>query len=77
MACMYCHRDIGHHSMCPLFEKSKPVHYCSICGNGIYNGEEYLVNDLNDYRHYDCFYDNRNLLKWLGYEVKIMEDNYD
>ena len=45
MICEYCHGEGWHHPRCPLYEEKKPVHYCSICKEGIYNGEEYIVND--------------------------------
>ena len=79
MACEHCHRDIGHHLRCPLYVPPKASHYCSACGQGIYSGEEYIVNDEGEYRHYDCFYGARDLLDWLGCEIKTMEDgvNYD
>ena len=79
MACQHCHRDIGHHPRCPLYIPPKASHYCSACGQGIYSGEEYIMNDECEYRHYDCFYGARDLLDWLGYEIKTMEDgvNYD
>lgn len=73
MACKYCHRDGMHHPRCPLYEEPKATHCCSACGEGILNGEEYIINDNGDYRHYDCFYGTRDLLEWLGYEIKIME----
>ena len=46
-----------------------------ICGNGIYDGEEYIENDNGECRHYDCFTGMRDLLEWLGYEIKTMEDD--
>ena len=61
-------------SSCPNYIPPKTTHYCSICGDGIYEGEEYLVNNNGEYRHYDCFYGIRELLTWLGYDVKVMED---
>lgn len=74
MACEYCYGEGFHNSRCPLYEFPKATHCCSVCGEGIYEGEEYLENDDGDYRHFDCFYDNRALLEWLGYSVKVMED---
>lgn len=74
MACEYCNRAINHHSQCPNYVPPKASHYCSICGEGIYEGEEYIENDDGDYRHYDCFYGMRDLLDWIGYEVKTMEE---
>lgn len=61
-------------SNCPNYIALKAQHYCSICGNGIYDGEEYIMNEDGEYRHFDCFYGLKELLSWLGYEVKIMED---
>lgn len=73
MACEYCNRIENHHPQCPLYTPPKLTHYCSICGEGIYEGDEYVVNDDGDYGHYECFYGIRDLLEWLGYEIKIME----
>lgn len=53
----------------------KAFYYCSACGQGIFDGEECIVNDDGDYRHYDCFYGAKDLLDWLGYEIKTMEDD--
>jgi len=61
-------------SRCPNYVPSKATHYCSACGEGIYTGEEYLENDNGEYRHYDCFYGMRDLVGWLGHEVKTMEN---
>ncbi len=66
---------VGHDTRCPNYIPPKASHYCSICDDGIYGGEEYIENDYGEYRHYDCFYGIRELLEWLGYEVKTMEDN--
>lgn len=74
MACDYCGRIIYHHPRCPNYMAPKATHYCSFCGNGIYEGEEYIENSEGDFRHYDCFYGIREMLEWLGYEIKIMED---
>lgn len=78
MACEYC-RSIGeiHDCRCPNYIPPKTNHYCSICGEGICEGEEYIKNDDGDYRHYECFEGMKDLLGWLGYEIKTMEDDYD
>ncbi len=73
MSCEYCHGEGFHNSRCPLYVPKKPDHYCSICGEGIFEGEKYIVNDNNDYRHYDCFCGLNELLNWLGYDVQIMK----
>lgn len=60
---------------CPNFIPLRAIHYCSICNDGICNGEEYLRNDNKEYIHWDCWQSCRDLVKWLGYEVKIMDEN--
>lgn len=74
MACMYCLRDHGHDSICPNYKEKKSHYYCSICGDGILEGEEYIENENGEYRHWECFDGMRDLLEWLGYEIKTMED---
>lgn len=59
---------------CPNYSSEKVGHYCSICNEGIENGEEYIVNDIGKYAHWECIDYGRNLAKWLGYEIKVMED---
>ncbi len=51
----------------------KSTRLCSSCGEGICDGEEYIENHNGEYRHYECFHGMRDLLEWLGYEIKIME----
>lgn len=74
MACEYCHGEGYHHQRCPLYKYPKSTYYCSICNEGIKNGEEYIVNDIGKYAHWECVDYGRNLAKWLGYEIKVMED---
>lgn len=62
---------------CPNYEPPKANFYCSICGEGIYEGEEYIVNDNFEYAHWDCVDCGRDLADFLGYETKIMKGNYD
>lgn len=61
-------------SSCPNYIPPKSYHYCSICNDGITEGEEYIGNDNDEYAHLDCFFGTRYLANWLGYDVKIMED---
>lgn len=75
MPCEYCMRYGEHHPSCPNYDSPKTKYHCDICGEGIYDGEEYIVNDDGEYRHYDCFQSVRDLLEWLGYEIKTMEDD--
>ena len=72
--CEYCHKLNGHDFRCPNYIPPKASHYCSICDEGIYNGEEYIVNDGNEYAHWDCIGYGRDLAHWLGYEIKEMEE---
>ena len=77
MACIYCGMNGEHHYRCPLYESPKSSHYCSICGEGIYNGEEYIENDDGEYAHWECVDYGRDLAKWLGFDIKTMENDYD
>ena len=63
------------HPACPNYSPLKSRLYCDNCGEGIYNGEKYIENIDGETRHYECFRDMRELLEWLGYEIKTMEDN--
>ncbi|MBQ4523367.1 MAG: hypothetical protein IJA10_10540 [Lachnospiraceae bacterium] len=75
MSCEYC-RQIGgrHDNRCPLAPESRTNHYCSICNQGIQNGEEYIKNDDCEYAHWECVDYTRDLIEFLGYDVKKMED---
>ena len=72
MACEYCHQYISHNPRCPLYKPPRTSRYCSICQEGILNGEEYIVNDDNEYAHWECVDYGRDLVKFLGYKVKEM-----
>lgn len=74
--CEIC-RQIPCHSRCPNYVPLKTTHYCSICGDGIYDGEDYIENQDGEHIHYECVQGIRQLLEWLGYEVKTMEDFYE
>lgn len=79
MACEYC-MGIGYHDkLCPNYILKKPKLYCSICGNGIYDGEEYIVKNNDEFAHYDCLTDlsYRAMIEWFGGEIRTMEDDYD
>lgn len=74
--CKLCLRNPCH-PRCPNYEAPKATHYCSSCGEGILDGEEYIENIDGEYRHYDCFNSTIELVKWLGCETKIMEEAID
>lgn len=63
------------HPRCPNWEPPKTYHYCSICNEGIYNGEEYIENMNGEYMHYDCIPSTRDLLEWLGCDIKCMDND--
>lgn len=70
--CQYCKQlicPVG----CPNYEPPKPKRYCRICGGGIYAGEEYIENEDGEFIHYECINGVRDLVKWLGGEIKIMK----
>jgi len=70
--CCYCKQltcPIG----CPNYEPPKPKRYCKICGNGIYEGDEYIENEDGECIHYECIDGVRDLVKWLGGEIRVMK----
>ena len=71
--CNIC-KHIPCHSQCPNYERAPTDMYCDICRESIYHGDEYVENKNGDYRHYDCFYSMRELLEWLGYDIKTKEE---
>lgn len=77
MACEYCHQYSIHHPRCPLYEPPKASHNCSICHEGIFNGEKYIENDDNEYAHYECISYGKDMAEFLGYEIKEMENSND
>ena len=63
-------------SRCPNADEPKFNHYCSSCGEGISEGEEYVENDNGEYIHYVCP-TARELVQFLGYEIQTMRgDDY-
>lgn len=71
--CEYCNRITGHDNRCPNYIPPKTIYCCSSCGDGIYGGEEYIENLDGEYRHYDCVPGMKDLLEWLGFNIKTME----
>ena len=57
---------------CPNYIPPKAFYCCSICNEGIYDGEEYIENDCGEYAHWECVDYGRDLIKFLGYEIKEM-----
>lgn len=70
--CDICGRIIGHDFRCPSYIPPKSSHYCSGCSDAILDGEEYIENLNGEYCHYECFHGMRELLEWLGFDIKMM-----
>lgn len=62
------------HSRCPNYEPPKTDYHCSICDEGIYNGEEYIENNNGEYTHYDCLDSFKELLDFLDIGIQTMDD---
>lgn len=75
--CEICGRSIGHSYRCTNYTPPKAVHYCSACSDAILDGEEYIENLDGECCHYECFHGMRDLLEWLRFDIKIMNDNYE
>ena len=73
MPCEYCGQYTNHNLYCPNYEPPKAFHYCSICSEGIYNGEKYIENDNGDYAHWECVDYGKDLVEFLGYEIREMD----
>lgn len=73
MACAGCHKAYCP-SNCSNYIPENCNYYCSICGNGIFNGEEYIRNNDGNYAHWECIDYKKDLVDWLGCEIKIMEE---
>ena len=67
-------QDNNHHPRCPYYEPPNPKYKCCICENGIYDGEEYIVNDDNEYAHFECVSYGKDMAEFLGYEIKEMKE---
>ena len=71
--CEIC-RSYPCHPRCPNHIPPKTSHYCSICKEGIYDGEEYIENSCGEYAHWNCVDYGRDLVDFLGYEIKEMDN---
>ena len=71
--CEIC-RSYPCHPRCQNYIPPKASYCCSICNEGILNGEEYIENDDGEYAHWECVDYGRDLARFLGYEIKEMDD---
>lgn len=78
MTCEYC-RKIPHDNRCPNAPLPQPRCTCSLCKEGIYDGEEYFESENGDIAHWECIEDitKREFIKWMGYKVKTMKGEDD
>lgn len=72
--CEICGQYGGHLKLCPYYVPPKALKHCVICEDGIYDGEEYIENADGEYMHLECVQGIRQLLGWLGEDIKMMED---
>lgn len=72
MSCEYCGK-YPHHCRCPLAPEDKYLYRCSICSEGIVDGEEYIKNDDGEFVHLECC-NVRGAVEFLGYDVRTMEN---
>ena len=68
MRCEICQHE-NHIVGCPYYER-KHLSHCDVCGEFIYEGEEYLENNGGDLVHLECIQSIKWLIGWLGYEIK-------
>lgn len=71
-----CNTCLQHpcHPRCPQYSPPKTNIYCCICGDGIYEGNEYIKNIDGEYAHWECFDTPSALLDFLDYKIEIMEN---
>lgn len=72
--CEMC-RQIPCNTRCPNYVPPNAEYYCSICDGGIYEGEEYIKNDNDEYAHYECINTSGDMAEFLGYDIETMEMN--
>lgn len=46
---------------------------CSLCGEYINVGDEYVENYAGNFAHYECVGCDKHNLKWLGEDVQVMK----
>lgn len=71
--CNICLKNPCDHR-CPNYSPTHTRIYCCECGEEILIGDQYIENDNGEYKHFDCVCGICDLLNWLGYEIKNMEE---
>lgn len=71
--CDIC-RQVPCHTHCPNYIPPHAKLICDICGYGIYPGDTYIENYEGHAIHSDCPRSTYELIQWLGFDVKIMEE---
>lgn len=75
MSCEHCFKIGGKHDYrCPNYIPPKANRYCSYCGEGILDGDEYIENDDGECMHFECIPSLRGLVEFYGQDVKTMYD---
>lgn len=67
--CINCEYTFAYCNRCPNYE-SDSSEICSICGDTIYIGEEYITNNDGENAHWECIDSRDNFENFLGIEVK-------
>lgn len=61
-------------SQCPNYIPKTSNYICCLCGEPIYIYDQYVRNNHGEYIHRDCISNIDWLIKWLGFEIKEMEE---
>lgn len=72
--CDICGKIFEHDCRCPYYIPPRSDYICSICGEGIYNGEKYLENCNEEYVHYTCLEWVPDFMDWIDCNIKTMEE---
>lgn len=60
--------------VCPNYVPKLTSYICLECGEGIYEGDEYIENLDGEYMHYECIRGLKHMCEFLGFEIKTMEE---
>lgn len=71
--CSLCGSYPCHH-LCPNYEPKKTHMRCSICGEYICVGDEYVLNSIDEIACRDCITAYKDDIEWFGGRIKCAED---